>query len=138
MALFGEINCARASGLAGFPHFLRCGREIRERRAAHGAAVSYQFNRTDITIVSRLTLARTIFEFFAIRSKDAHRFNIDFPRGVVFKDIKVDCATAERIVRQEDVSRAKYLQSSMRGIAEDLSTSESHIFSINPVMLGLL
>lgn len=39
---------------------------------------------------------KTVFERFEIRSKDVYRFNIDFSRGVVRKNIKVDRAAEYR------------------------------------------
>lgn len=75
MAVFDKINYARLAVSLPFPIFFDAKEKIRDCRA-----VSYQFNCTDITIVSHLTLVKTIFEFFEIRSKNVYHFKIDFPR----------------------------------------------------------
>lgn len=69
IVVFGEINCAHLA--PPFPIFL----DARERfETAERDLLSYQFDRTDITIVSRLALAKSCIRIF--RDSTGGRFII--------------------------------------------------------------
>lgn len=130
--VFREINCVHRSGISDFTIFFG------ERKISNTAR--FLINRIGKTLRSyRITLGSFVFEFLKISSRDIYNFNVHLHLSTLSNlfIVRIPCEPhrKKQIVRSEKDFRQKIFTHSIYNISEDLSTSESYIFFINPVIL---